>query len=164
MGCAVSDNITSGLYCITCDTSRNFYILLNRTCACINYTAYNSSIGACQGVCGNNVSLGKICDDGDTNNTNGCANNCTVNPGYHCINPNPTSPSICVLISSYTASYLYATKVINQNTAVLYFNLQPDDFIFSIMNFGNFITTSIPNNLITATYSHNMLIVQVTYT
>lgn len=108
--------------------------------------------------------MGKICDDADTNDTNGCANNCTVNAGYHCINPNQTSPSICVLISSYNASYLYATKIINEDTAVLYFNLGPDDPIFSSMNFSKFITTSIPNSKITASYSNNILTVQVTYT
>lgn len=98
--------------------------------------------------------MDNICDDGDTNNTNGCNNiTCTVNPGYSCTNPADNLPSICVLIKQFQCQYKYAMKEVSTNTAVLYVTLTPDDPALYKMDFSKLITTSIPNKMIKATYS-----------
>jgi hypothetical protein len=133
-GCVLMNNITTGVYCEQCSSTLNFALAANQTCVCVNYTLYNSTTGKCDGVCGDGRSLDNICDDGDGIDTNGCANNCTINPQYHCTNPNKNAPSVCVPKRNFTIQYLYAVKDSASSTAFLYFSVSPDDATLSHMD------------------------------
>lgn len=104
IGCLTYNNITSGYYCIDCDTDNYFYKLANQTCECQANTIYNTTTGKCQGNCSDGVSLGNECDLGPLNGVagSGCASNCTVVYGYYCSNPSTTSASTCVNTTNYT--------------------------------------------------------------
>ncbi len=49
-----------------------------------------------QNDCGDGIrQAGEDCDDGDSNSDNGCANTCTINPGYYCAGA-VGAASVCV--------------------------------------------------------------------
>jgi hypothetical protein len=143
-GCLDMNNITSGVYCEQCSTALNFVKALNQTCVCINGTYFNATTSKCEGPCGDGKSLDNACDDGDADDYNGCANNCTTSYGFHCTNPNRFAPSVCVPIRNFTASYLFAAKDPASSTAFLYFYLQPDDPSLPQMDFSTLVQTTIP--------------------
>ncbi len=101
-GCVVMNNITSGVYCQQCSATLNFLLASNQTCVCVKNTTYDPNTGKCKGSCVDGLAIDNVCDDGDGNDWNGCMNNCTVTPGYHCVNPNKYAPSICVPLRNYT--------------------------------------------------------------
>jgi hypothetical protein len=154
MGCTSINNITTGVYCIECSSSLNFFLASNQTCICVNYTLYDPSIGKCRGICGDGKALDNICDDGDAVDDNGCANDCTITPGYDCANPGDNVPSVCVLKRSFTGEYKYALKDANTNTAILHISISPDDPSLSLMDFSKLIKSSISSTSISATYSN----------
>lgn len=121
----------------------------------------------CEGNCSDGASLGNFCDLGAQNGVtgSGCAANCTVVDGYYCSNPSTTSPSICVLRSNYTGSYLYVTKELTSNTANIYVQLSPNDAFLSQMDFSSLVTTSIPTTAIACSFdsSTGILKIQATY-
>ena len=143
-GCLIMNNITSGVYCQQCSSALNFAMAVNQTCVCVNSTYFNPASSKCEGPCGDGKSLDNTCDDGDTDDYNGCANNCTTSYGFHCTNPNRYAPSVCVPIRNFTASYLYAAKDTASSTAFLYFYLQPDDPSLPQMDFSTLVQTTIP--------------------
>lgn len=157
MGCLSYNFITSGYYCSQCDTANYFYMTANSTCLCLANTIYNSSTGMCEGNCSDGISLGNHCDLGSQNGVNGsgCSSTCVVTPGYYCSNPSTTRPSICVISTNYSGTFLYATRDLSSNTANIYIEISPNDAVLSQIDFSQYITTSIPTSAISASYNSN---------
>ena len=109
LGCSQINNITSGVYCLQCYLAGNYVaVVSNQTCICENHTYYDNITGNCIGVCGDSYTIGNVCDNGNPSSSSGCADNCTVNPGYYCSNPPNGSQSICVLTTNLNLQYIYA--------------------------------------------------------
>lgn len=146
------NNITSGAYCQLCSAALNFVMASNQTCVCVKNATYDNYTGKCIGACVDGLSLDNICDDGDHLDGNGCMNNCTVTPGYHCANPNKYAPSVCVPLRNYTVGYLYAVKDSAISIANLYFLITPDDSALPQMDFSTLVQTTIPLSTLTTSY------------
>ena len=166
-GCLNVSSITSGAYCLNCDTASNFYTLVNRTCACLAHTHFNNYTGKCDGDCGDGYAIGNDCDLGPNNGVSGsgCLTNCTWAPNFYCSNPNLNNVSICVNISSFSAQYLYSYKELSANTADIYLQLSPNSPVLAQMNFSKLIKSSIPTSALSATYDNNtgILLIKATY-
>ncbi len=112
-GCITNSTITSGAFCVTCDISNNFYMLINMTCECADYTAFDNYTGKCLGICGDGYAFANDCDLGSPYNGMpgyGCDSNCHIVSGWYCSSPSNNSASICVIKTVYSGQYLYATK------------------------------------------------------
>lgn len=85
------DNVTSA--CVNCTAGCNQCL---NTGVCISCpTGFRPSLNQCVPICGNGVISGtEACDDGNTNNNDGCSSTCAVEPSYECIG----TPSICTLL------------------------------------------------------------------
>lgn len=151
-GCVIMNNITSGAYCQQCSAALNFVMAANQTCVCVRNATYDNYTGKCRGSCVDGLALDNICDDGDNIEANGCMNNCTVTPGYHCTNPNKYAPSVCLPLRNFTVDYLYAVKDSAISIANLYFLISPDDPTLPQMDFSTLVQTTIPLSTLTASY------------
>jgi cysteine-rich repeat protein len=49
----------------------------------------------CDEICGDGKVYEKECDDGNTENGDGCSSTCQVENNYECINGTTTTPSVC---------------------------------------------------------------------
>lgn len=79
--------------CISCQVSQNF-ILDNSINQCKCISGFFLSQNACADICGDGKIFTNECDDGNTNDGDGCSSACKVESKYTCTN-NGNGPSIC---------------------------------------------------------------------
>ena len=109
-GCLSASFITNGIYCSSCNTTANFQrpITTNLTCVCQPNYNNNATPTICVPNCGDGVIFTAECDDGNTNDTDGCNSTCQIEPGWFCYVNATTNTSNCILAqngSSITYSY-----------------------------------------------------------
>jgi len=114
-GCDVANIQTNFIYCFSCNSTQHFYLDDNTrgntyTCKCEQY--YILSGSTCLDLCGDGVNTNGnssvYCDDGNTNSSDGCSSNCTVEYMYGCFNPPYLNRSFCSYKYFYDLKYLYA--------------------------------------------------------
>lgn len=109
--CLLCGQIITG--CLTCVLSPQ------TTCSlCDSAYTLNSVTKLCMtNICGDGfITTGEACDDGNTNNGDGCSSTCTVEPYFTC-NPSPTTGmSVCVL-SQMTMEVTQLNKKSGANSA-----------------------------------------------
>lgn len=118
---------SSASICTQCYTS-NGYVLLNSTCQdCRNITGYYDATGVisqsnsltlrealnqvCKEICGDGRTLGQLeCDDGNTQDGDGCSHDCRVEEGWKCWEPVFEGVSICKDLTAPSAVLVYMGK------------------------------------------------------
>ena len=93
--CSITYNATTNIShteCISCDYSLG-YVLDTGHCVCEVGFSYSGS--SCDEICGDGRLSFMGCDDGNTNNGDGCDENCTVESGYVCTGGTTTTASSC---------------------------------------------------------------------
>ena len=113
-------------------------------CGCqIGYT--QDSSGNCQEICGDGVLYSLACDDGNTNDGDGCSSVCTVETDYVC-NTSPGSPSICSYSKPIIFTLVKTIKNITSNSASFSFVVSPALTALKSLNFSQVIQCSLNNS------------------
>jgi len=81
----------------------------------------SSATGTCTRSAGTDWSSTEGCDDGNTNNGDGCSSTCTVEPGYQCAQPDSTAATMTVPVTYrdfLLGGDFYAATISGSNLAV----------------------------------------------
>jgi cysteine-rich repeat protein len=86
-GCLNATKFNNNISCDACDIGNYFIMKDNSTCDCQLGFQLNMSANpvVCYHNCPNGIApnVSGMCDDGNTNSSDGCTN-CTVDEGYYC--------------------------------------------------------------------------------
>lgn len=79
------------------DCGGNGFCDFDGLCQCFNGYLPSDVTGSCESVCGDGIIAGsEICDDGNQAIGDGCSDQCTVETGWTCEQPNPLAASLCL--------------------------------------------------------------------
>lgn len=73
---------------------------INKTCPCISGYIDNS-VSRCKEICGDGLIYEDTCDDGNTNNDDGCSSVCSLEEYFRC---DASAPSNCYYNANPTIS------------------------------------------------------------
>ena len=124
--------------CLHCDAA-------NSCLVCENSTYYLSSeTQTCLEVCGDGLLFNLECDDGNTEDGDGCSSECKIEDNFTCSGGSASTPSAC----SYSGSVLFnltsfvKSKVANQ--VVVKAKLEPVIPLFNKIDYENSIVPNFP--------------------
>ena len=106
------------------------------------------------------------CDDGNTDNRDGCSSSCQEEVGYRCYNGSSSSPSACVYEGvPLTVSLEQVDKSLDLNQGVLQFAVSPSVLITSRMDLPNQVILSCDaeSSVSSISYSAGILKITVDY-
>lgn len=100
------------------------YVYLNNVCiSCGSEGFAINDKGDCEEVCGDGMNFFGVCDDGNTLPGDGCSSNCTVEPGWECVNFDPRSPSFCKVTGNLTVALISGIKILGKNEIIIRISL-----------------------------------------
>lgn len=173
---------SSSSTCDTCDPTKNLtYNSNSKACVCVSgYTlsgsacvqvtnttscsaGYTKSGSNCVEVCGDGKLYELACDDGNSEDGDGCDQNCNVESGYACKDGSPTSPSICSYNGSLTLTLTKAIKNTYSNSIMFFITVSPKVKVLSQVDVNQTLSTNLPISSIDSNYSNGQLIVLIFY-
>ena len=99
--------------CLSCETT---YECLT----CREGFSYNFATKLCDEICGDGIRFVKQCDDGNNDDMDGCAPDCTIEPGWICYGGSPSQPDSCtsqtpaaIQIVATGQTHLYGQIILN---------------------------------------------------
>lgn len=104
------------------------------------------------------------CDDGNTENGDGCDSKCAIEAGYACKDGSPTSSSACSYNGSLVLSLKKAIKNTFSNSIAFTIDVSPQVTALNLMDINSTITTNLPISSISCNYVKGVLMVEIFYT
>ena len=97
--CAVADRYylqqasSTCAYCATPST-----VQATQCVACPSVGYFTSEEGECVELCGDGIRFAHACDDGNTEDGDGCSSECAVESGFSCSGGSSSSPDLCYFV------------------------------------------------------------------
>lgn len=127
-------------------------------------TGYSLVNGICQEICGDGLLFELECDDGNTNNGDGCDSSCHIEADFVCCNGSQTTPSICSYNKSLILTLKKAIKNSFANSIRFELGVFPALKVLDKFDTSKVVTTNLPTSSMLSGYEDGTLIIEINYT
>jgi cysteine-rich repeat protein len=109
--------------------------------ACVCYEGFRQEVG-CPEICGDGRLYVLDCDDGNTQEGDGCNNQCEVEQDWKCFKTGGWSTSGCTYVGYFTMGFVTADKNVGNDTANITLTVSPWFADMHSLNWLNILTTN----------------------